>query len=613
MHRALRQTYIALVPHRRLINVLSDSSFWILAVVGGIALRFDFTVPHRYGIGAVRLLPVAIVAQFLLGLTDGLYVGRWNLGSFEEVAALTRTVAVTAAALIGVNLVTRWVPMSVAISAPVLALTAMTGSRYAWRLQNERRHRPTDASQRLLVYGAGEAGTQVITSLLRDTNSPFVPVALIDDDPRKQNLRVRGVPVVGTGQDLQAVVESTGVTALLVAIPSADAAFVREVSTFCLTHDLDFRVVPTTAELFEGKVGATDIRPVTEADLLGRREIKTDLGSIAGYLTGKRVLVTGAGGSIGSELCRQVARLGPSRLYMLDRDESALHAVQLSIEGRALLDSDDLVLCDLRDDDRVREVFDTCRPDVVFHAAALKHLTLLERHPAEGLKTNVEGTQRMLAMAVEYEVERFVNISTDKAADPTSVLGSTKRIAERLTARAATTASGVFLSVRFGNVLGSRGSVLPLFRAQIEAGGPVTVTDPEVTRFFMTIEEAVQLVIQAGAIGGPGEVLVLDMGEPVNIAQVARRLISQAGRHVEIEFTGLRPGEKMHEVLLAPTETVARTIHPLISHVEVPPLAVRAIKELSLHLVTTELVAALSAAAFSRPEEESSVTTFLNG
>jgi FlaA1/EpsC-like NDP-sugar epimerase len=571
--QAFRQTYIALIPHRRVANVLGDSAFWTIALVGAALLRFEFRIPSTYVTGTFKMLPVAIFSQFLVGLTDGLYVGRWSLGSFEEVAALCRTATITAGLLVLVYLPSHWVPLSVAITAPVLALSAMAGSRYVWRLQMERSLRPQQASQSLLVYGAGEAGAQVVTSLLRDRNSPWIPVALIDDDDRKRNLRIRGVPVLGTGRELGAVVEQTGATAVLVAIPSADAAFIREVSNFCLRSDLDFRVVPPPSELFNGTVGAADIRPVTEVDLLGRREIRTDLASIAGYLTGRRVLVTGAGGSIGSELCRQVHALGPSRLLMLDRDESALHAVQLSIEGRALLDSDDLVLCDLRDAERTREVFERHRPEVVFHAAALKHLTLLERHPAEGLKTNVFGTQLLLDLALELGVQRFVNISTDKAADPTSVLGSTKRIAERLTAHASERTDGTYLSVRFGNVLGSRGSVLPLFRKQIEAGGPVTVTDPNVTRFFMTIEEAVQLVVQAGAIGGDGEVLVFDMGEPVKIAQVAQQLIAQSGREIEIEYTGLRPGEKMHEVLLAPEEHVARSIHPLISHVVVPPLS----------------------------------------
>jgi len=523
-------------------------------------------------------------------------VGRWSLGSFEEVAAVSRTVLGTGLILAIVDLPTRLVPLSVALGAPVVALATMAGARYAWRLQRERRRRPSQEAQPLLVYGAGEAAAQVLTSLVRDPESPYRPVGLLDDDPRKVNLRVRGVPVLGTGEALASAVELTGATALLLAIPSADATLVREVSATCLRHHLEFRVLPSTAELIDGRVGVDDIRPVTEADLLGRREITTDLASIASYLTGKRVLVTGAGGSIGSELCRQLKPLGPDRLLMLDRDESALHAVQLSIEGRALLDGD-LLLCDIRDEHNLREVFDEYRPHVVFHAAALKHLSLLERFPAEALKTNVQATERLLGLAVEYGVEHFVNISTDKAADPISVLGASKRITERLTAHAAERADGEYLSVRFGNVLGSRGSVLPLFRAQIEAGGPVTVTHPDVTRFFMTIEEAVQLVIQAGALGGGGQVLVLDMGEPVQIVEVARRLIAQSGKSIPIEYTGLRPGEKLHEVLLGPDEVISAQVHPLISQVTVAPLGAGRVSDLQCTMDDVDLVASLQEVA----------------
>jgi FlaA1/EpsC-like NDP-sugar epimerase len=316
-----------------------------------------------------------------------------------------------------------------------------------------------------------------------------------------------------------------------------------------------------------------DIRDVSEADLLGRHEIETDIESIAGYLTGKRVLVTGAGGSIGSELCRQIYRFAPAELMMLDRDESALHAVQLSIEGRALLDNPNLLLLDIRDQDLLSRLFRDHRPEVVFHAAALKHLVLLENHPAEALKSNVWGTQSVLEAAAAAGVERFVNISTDKAADPISVLGYSKRIAERLTAHMATKAEGTYLSVRFGNVLGSRGSMLGSFQAQAEAGGPITVTDPDVTRYFMTVQEAVQLVIQAAAIGRDGEALVLDMGAPVRIADVAQRIAAQAHRPVNIVYTGLRPGEKLHEDLLGADEPDERPVHPLISHVNVPPVS----------------------------------------
>jgi FlaA1/EpsC-like NDP-sugar epimerase len=365
------------------------------------------------------------------------------------------------------------------------------------------------------------------------------------------------------------------------------------------------KVLPPVRELFEGNVDASDIRDLTTADLLGRHEIDTDLEAIAGYLTGKRVLVTGAGGSIGSELCKQIYRFAPERLIMLDRDESALHGVQLAIEGRALLDSPDLVLCDLRDRDAVEQVFDRMRPQVVFHAAALKHLTLLEQYPAEAVKTNVWSTLDLLEITAKVGVKRFVNISTDKAADPCSVLGYSKRVTERLTSHFAAEAPGTYLSVRFGNVLGSRGSMLTTFQSQIERGGPLTVTDPHVTRFFMTIEEAVQLVVQAGAIGRTGEALVLDMGKPVSIAEVARLMAARADRRIAMEFTGLRPGEKLHEVLLARSEVDVRPVHHLISHVTVPSLHPAQARALDATAETSRVIddlAALAAAAAGDPE-----------
>jgi FlaA1/EpsC-like NDP-sugar epimerase len=312
---------------------------------------------------------------------------------------------------------------------------------------------------------------------------------------------------------------------------------------------------------------------VTEADLLGRHPAEIDTAAVAHYITGKRVLVTGAGGSIGSELCRQLARYEPAKLFMLDRDESGLHATQLSIEGRAMLDDDGLLLADIRDPARIDEVFARARPEVVFHAAALKHLPLLEMHPTEGWKTNVGGTLNVLRAAERHGATRFVNISTDKAANPSSVLGWTKRITERLTAHASAQGAMECVSVRFGNVLGSNGSVLRSFESQAAKGLPITVTHPDITRFFMTIAEATRLVVYAGAIGEPGEVLILDMGEPVRILEVAELYAAQHDPPLEIVFTGLRPNEKLHEDLIASDEFGECRVHKLITHVSVPALA----------------------------------------
>jgi len=396
----------------------------------------------------------------------------------------------------------------------------------------------------------------------------------------KRHRRIDGVPVVGGRGAIADTVRERGVETIIVAIPSARRGLIRAVADIAYHIGVDVKVLPPVTEVLEGKVGVDDVRDLDMTDLLGRAQVKTDLRSISACLTGRRVLVTGAGGSIGSELCRQVHRLGPSRLVMLDRDESALHATQMQVYGRAPMDTDDVVLADIRDTTALESVFAAHQPDVVFHAAALKHLPVLERFPGEALKTNVWGTENVLGAARSAGVDRFVNISTDKAANPVSVLGYSKRVAEGLTSACDQDSDGTYLSVRFGNVLGSRGSVLTTFLQQIADERPVTVTHPDATRYFMTIEEAVGLLIQAAAIGRGGEVLVLDMGEPVSIHAVARRLIAMSHASVDVEFIGLRPGEKVHEELFGEGEIDTRPKHPAVSHVAVAPLPFSAVRGL---------------------------------
>jgi FlaA1/EpsC-like NDP-sugar epimerase len=435
------------------------------------------------------------------------------------------------------------------------------------------RHQQASADTRVIVFGAGVAGTALISQLLAEPDAAYRPVALLDDDLDKRRLRIRGVPVLGDRNRMAEVAAATGATVLVIAIARARGAVVRDLTTRAEEAGLTPKIIPTVSELLSGSARIEGVRDPRISDLLGRRPVRTDVAAVATQLSGQRILVTGAGGSIGSELCRQLHRFGPAELIMLDRDESALHEIQLALHGRALLDSDETVLADIRDPRRIHEVFQRFRPQIVFHAAALKHLPLLERYPAEAVKTNVWGTQHVLAAAAAAGTASFVNISTDKAADPVSILGYSKRIAERLTADMAQRAGGSYLSVRFGNVLGSRGSVLGALSAQVAAGGPLTVTHPDVTRYFMTADEAVQLVLQAAVIGGSGEVLVLDMGEPVRIADIARRLSARSPDPVDIVFTGLRPGEKLTEDLIGQDEVDDRTRHPLIRHVPVVPLA----------------------------------------
>jgi FlaA1/EpsC-like NDP-sugar epimerase len=463
------------------------------------------------------------------------------------------------------------IPRSTPIVAAGIAMVSMLAGRFVLRAYRERM-RTSHVGKPTVVLGAGDAGEQLVRAMLLDPHADYDPVALLDDDPMKRRLRLNGVPVRGTSKDIAKVAERTGANILVVAITQVQSHQLLEWEREVRAAGMTMRVIPSTQDIVGGAVKLGDISQVTEEDLLGRRPIQTEEAGIDAMLGGRRVLITGAGGSIGSELARQVHRYRPAYVGLLDRDESALHAVQMSIHGRALLDSDDIILADIRDIDRLIAVMDHVRPDVVFHAAALKHMPLLERAPDEAFKTNVLGTLNVLRAAREFDTPVFVNISTDKAANPGNVLGYSKKTTERLTAGVPAPSGGRYLSVRFGNVLGSRGSVLTAFRAQIAAGGPVTVTDPEVTRFFMTIPEAVHLVLQAASLGEDSETLILDMGKPVKIDNVAKHMIEQSGRDIKIVYTGLRAGEKMHEELISDDEQDERPKHPLITHVRVKPL-----------------------------------------
>lgn len=561
---------------RRVARLLWDCASWAVAALLVVYARYEFNLqPSQYRAIAIYVL-LACLLQTVVGTAMMLYRGRYRTASFDEIFGLAVTAGLVSVVLVCITMVgfgSDPFPRATPVLVPPIALLSMVGARGVYRAFADRRARVGKNAERVLIYGAGRAGYELIRLIGSDPAAGYEVVGFIDDARGKRNLRLMGVPVLGTGERLTEVAAAREVTTVILAIPQADAETVGRVSADVEAAGLQFKVLPPLIELIGRPISLADVREVDIADVLGRHQIETDCAGIADYLTGKRVLVTGAGGSIGSELARQVHRYGPSELILLDRDESALHGVQLSIYGQGLLDTPDMVLADIRDEETVAGVFARHRPEVVFHAAALKHLPMLEQYPDEGWKTNVLGTRNVLRAARANGCQRFVNVSTDKAADPTSVLGRTKRTAERLTAWYAQGTRGTYLSVRFGNVLGSRGSVLHTFTAQIRAGGPVTVTHPGITRYFMTIPESCTLVIQAGAVGGPGEVLVLDMGEPVSILDVAKRMIAQSGKRIEIIFTGLRPGEKMHEVLLSETERGRRRSHPLITHVPVPPMS----------------------------------------
>lgn len=543
-------------------------------------LRYEMSMGRPPWGWVLGLAAVALVVHLVLCFVLKLYRGRAAVASVDETVLLSVVTATAASTAHAVNVfgdeirVGRTVPLAAAF----MSLTLMVVGRAWWRVfSHQIGYVAAEGRDRTIVIGAGETGHRLVRSMRTSDDSPYEPVALLDDDPWKRHLRLDGVPVRGKLADLSSVAESAQAKVVIVAIATATSELLSEINERAEVAGLEVKVLPSVAEMFDDHVSIRDVRDLNMADILGRGAIDTDVDSIAHFLEGKRVLVTGAGGSIGAELSRQISKWSPAELMMLDRDESALHGVQLAIHGHGMLDTNETILADIRDAEALNAIFDERRPEVVFHAAALKHLPMLERYPAEALKTNVLGTANVLQAAARVGVDRFVNVSTDKAADPTSNLGYSKRVAERLTAEYARTEPGTFISVRFGNVLGSRGSVLTTFAAQIERGGPVTVTHPDVTRYFMTVSEAVQLVLQAGAIGRGGEVLILDMGEPVRIADVAKQLVAKSSRRVEIVYTGLRKGEKLDEILRSDTEDDNRPFHDSISHVQVPPLAADAV------------------------------------
>ena len=515
------------------------------------------------------------------GTIVGLYRGRWAVASFFEACALSICSSFAAfAALVLLPLTDVRPDNSFAVLVVLTSFFVSAVGRAGWRIWYERSRRPVDA-KRVVVVVDGETGVQLIRGMLLDPAGLYVPVAVLDDDPLHSRRSMMGVPVGGALDDVVEVARRYRAEAIVIGAPHLPSVVLNTIVEASREAQLEVLIYPGLGPSDDPAGSASDIRPLTHVDLLRRREISADWELVTAYLRGKRVLVTGAGGSIGSELCRQIAKASPSVLVKLDRDESALQETELSIDGHGLLTDPTLVVADIRDGNRLIEVFRQYSPEIVFHAAALKHLSLLEMHPSEAVKTNIDGTLKVISACADSGVKCFVNISTDKAARPSSVLGYSKRVSERITATfASAIPDAKYLSVRFGNVVGSRGSVIHAFRNQAAKGGPITVTHPDVTRFFMTVEEAVLLVIQAGGIGESGEVLILDMGSPVSIDEVAQRVANQSTPPVNIIYTGLRPGEKLHEDLFGEGELDVRPKHPLISQVPVPPLSVGSLEQL---------------------------------
>jgi FlaA1/EpsC-like NDP-sugar epimerase len=552
-----------------------DGAAVVTAYLGPLVVRYDGAIPDPSWAGFRTFVPVAVLIHLACNHLWSLYGQMWRYASVQEarrvlLAGATAGAATVAAALaLSAGRGGAILPPSVLVAGPILSILGHGTIRFQSRLFAFHRRTVGAAGARVLIVGAGEAGAILIRDIARNPAVGLEPVGLVDDDPRKHGLSIHGVPVLGGRAAIPPFVAKHRVDQVLLAIPSATSETVQEIAALCGEADVPLRVLPSTREIVGGRLGVRDLRDLSIEDLLGRQQVRTDAEAMTAILRGKRVLVTGAGGSIGSEIARQVAHMGPARLVMLDHDETHLHDALLEVDDVA-----EPVLADVRDADRLLQVFAEHRPEVVFHAAAHKHVPLLETHPEEALLTNVIGTANVADAALAAGCGRLVLISTDKAINPSSVMGASKWLAEQIV-RSLHGNGTILCAVRFGNVLGSRGSVIPTFLRQIARGGPVTVTDPSMTRYFMSVQEAVQLVLQAAALSEGGEVFTLDMGEPVNIYDLARKVVRLAGRvpgrDVEIRIVGPRRGEKLAEELVDPEEERLPTSHPAIVVSRPPP------------------------------------------
>lgn len=561
------------MSHRSRILIIMIVDIVIIWVAIGIAylFRFDGQIPPRY---EQQMLLYALVTTVICGISLAyfrMYRRMWQYASIGEIIALAKALLigmvlsyVTASLIDGAR-----VPLSVSTRALETMLLLMGGSRFAWRLIRVNRFGKNEETNNILVIGAGDCGALIAREITTaDSFKGSRLIGFVDDDPRKRNLQVGGYPVLGNRNQISELVHSHNIHDIVIAMPSVKRKDISDMINICKTTRAKVKIIPAINDLITGKLAIRTMRNVEVEDLLGRDPVVTDLDGIMGYVANKTVLVTGAGGSIGSELCRQIASCNPSRLLLLGHGENSIYSIEMELLKKFPYVQLETVIADIQDRYRMDEVFSKYKPQAVFHAAAHKHVPLMERNPSEAVKNNVFGTKNVADAADQHGAEVFVMISSDKAVNPSSIMGATKRIAEMYVQSINTTSNTRFVAVRFGNVLGSRGSVVPRFKEQIAAGGPVTVTHPDMVRYFMTIPEAVQLVLQAGAFAKGGEIFILDMGSPVKILDLAVDLIRLSGYEpyvdIDINFSGMREGEKLFEELLTDKEATTATQHERI-------------------------------------------------
>ncbi len=564
-------------PHaRKLLLAAIDLGMTTAVVFAGLWIRFALdgrAIPADHLETLIRSQGILIPLRLAVYALFGLYRQAWQYASIPELLRIVAAVTVesTVAVFVTFAVASNGFPRSVLFMSWLLKMIVLGAIRIGLRMRAEwyaMRRRDVPGAHSTLIYGAGDAGAMLAREYAKHPEIGAHVIGFVDDDPQKRGMQIGGKPVLGMRTDLPALIQKHGITHLVIAMPSVKGSVIREIVQTGLSLGLHVKTLPGIYELANGSVSVNQIRDVQIEDLLFRDEVKVDMAAIAGYLTDEVVLVTGAGGSIGSELCRQVARFQPRKLLLLGHGENSIYEIDLELRAKFPEVTLQPIIADVQDEERIRRVFERYRPGVVFHAAAHKHVPLMEQNPEEAVKNNVFGTLNVARAADTYKAKRFVLISSDKAVNPTSVMGATKRAAEYVIQSLAQSSKTVFVAVRFGNVLGSRGSIIPLFKRQIAAGGPVTITDERMLRYFMTIPEASRLVIQAASMGKGGEIFVLDMGKPVRIIDLARDLIRlsgfEPGVDIPIVTTGIRPGEKLFEELLTAEEGTQATMHERI-------------------------------------------------
>ncbi len=563
---------------------LLEQSTWLSAILQS-ADTSPFQPQHLVGIGAAAVVTITRIG---LLLAFNLYKPIWKYASVKEFRTLATAMIVATVGLIGLSMLLKiaWVLFLIdgfynfaligftKFSAQILQgdgrSVSQTSQKHVGLAETNSQSRLTARKPptKVLIVGAGETGIGVVRSLRNHPEKGYVPIGFIDDAPHKVGRSVAGLEVLGTTRDLTYIARKREIDEVVIAIPSAPGGKIRDIIRQCEYRGCQFKIVPNIHAILEGRASVNQIREVRFEDLLNRSTSQMNIAEVSKYLSGKRVMVTGAGGSIGSELCRQVAKLNPELLILFGRGENSIYHTDIELRESEPELNRALVIGDIRDNAKVSQITRKYRPHIIFHAAAHKHVKFMENHPDEAVKNNILGTQNLIDAAIKHKVEAFILVSSDKAVNPTSVYGASKRVTEKLIQCKARQNGTKFISVRFGNVIGSRASVIPNFKRQIAKGGPVTVTHREATRYFMTIPEAVQLLIQAGAMGNGGEILMLDMGEPIKILDLAQDLIRLSGlevdRDIKIAFTGLEPGEKLYEELLTPQEGVTATKHQRI-------------------------------------------------